>query len=227
MCGFDRRDNSLGLAQDAKGLHSLVVVDRDVRCPPRVVKPGVLGADPWVIEASTDGVRRNGLAPLVLHHVCARTVEHSRCARGKAGGVLAAFDARASRFIAAQLHARIVDEATEQAHGIRPTTDAGNDRIRQTTLGFENLDASLTADDLVKGSHDLREWSRASHGAEHVVGLLDGRDPVAHRLVDRVLEGAAARGDRDDLGAKELHSSDVQRLAAGVLLAHVDRALKA
>ena len=191
------------------------------------MKPGVLGADPWVIEASTDGVRRNGLAPLVLHHVCARTVEHSGCACGKAGGVLAGFDARASRFIAAQLHARIVDEATEQAHGIRPTTDAGNDRIRQTTLGFENLDASLTADDLVKGPHDLREWSRASHGAEHVVGLLDGRDPVAHRLIDRVLKSTAPSRDGDHLGAEELHSSNVERLPPGVLLAHVDRAFEA
>ena len=57
--------------------------------------------------------------------------------------------------------------------------------------------------------------------------MLDVGDPVAHGLVDRVLEGAAAGRDRDDLGAEQLHPRDVERLADGVLLAHVDGALEA
>ena len=55
---------------------------------------------------------------------------------------------------------------------------------------------------------------------------VDVGDPVAHRLVDGVLEGAAAAGDGDDLGAEQAHPGHVERLPPGVLLAHVDDALE-
>src|SRR5699024_8912165 len=60
------------------------------------------------------------------------------------------------------------------------------------------------------------------HGAEQVVGAVDVGDPVTEGLVDGVLEGAAADGDRDDLRTEHLHAGDVERLAFGVLFTHVD-----
>src|ERR1700684_4173640 len=42
-------------------------------------------------------------------------------------------------------------------------------------------------------------------GADAVVAGLDRGHPVAERLVDGVLEGAAAGGDRDHLGAEHPH----------------------
>ena len=65
------------------------------------------------------------------------------------------------------------------------------------------------------------------HRPEAVVGELDAADPFPQRLVDGVLEGAAAGGDGDDLGAQELHPEDVEGLALDVDLAHVDPALEA
>src|SRR5690606_23436125 len=62
--------------------------------------------------------------------------------------------------------------------------------------------------------------------AEDAVGGLDVRDPVAQGLVDRVLEGARAVLDGDDLGPEEAHAGHVERLAPRVLLAHVDDALE-
>ena len=50
-------------------------------------------------------------------------------------------------------------------------------------------------------------------------------DPVAHRLVHRVLEGRRPGGDGDDLGAEDLHPEDVVGLPPDVLLAHEDPAL--
>ena len=55
---------------------------------------------------------------------------------------------------------------------------------------------------------------------------LDVGDPVADRLVDGVFEGAAAAAHRRELGTEELHAEDVGRLAANVLLAHVDDAIE-
>ena len=53
---------------------------------------------------------------------------------------------------------------------------------------------------------------------------LDARDPRAHRLVHRVLEGRAPRLHRDDLGAEQLHAPHVQRLPFDIDRAHVDGA---
>ena len=53
------------------------------------------------------------------------------------------------------------------------------------------------------------------------MGRLDVGDPVAHRLVDRVLERRRAGGDAADLGAERAHAQDVGPLALDVLGAHV------
>ena len=76
-------------------------------------------------------------------------------------------------------------------------------------------------------AHHARERVRAGRRAEEVGGVVDTGHPVAQRLVDRVLERGAAGGDRHDLGAEQLHPGDVQRLALGVDLAHVDGAVEA
>ena len=88
----------------------------------------------------------------------------------------------------------------------------------------QHLRARLVADHPLEVADHRRERVRAGDGAEDVVRRLDVGDPVAERLVDRVLERARAGGHRDDLGAEQPHAGDVERLAAGVLLAHVDGA---
>ena len=62
--------------------------------------------------------------------------------------------------------------------------------------------------------------------ADAVVRALDARDPLAHRVVDRVLERGAARVDRHHLGAEQPHPPHVERLALDVDRTHVDRALE-
>jgi hypothetical protein len=67
---------------------------------------------------------------------------------------------------------------------------------------------------------------RTGHGADQVVGVLDAGDPVAHRVVHRVLQGLGPRLDRDHLSAQQSHPGHVERLPLGVDLAHVHRALE-
>ena len=56
------------------------------------------------------------------------------------------------------------------------------------------------------------------------MGRLDVGDPVAHRLVDRVLERRRAGRHRAHLGAQGPHPQHVRALALDVLGAHVDHA---
>ena len=68
---------------------------------------------------------------------------------------------------------------------------------------------------------------RAGDGADDVERVLDVRHPVAHRLVQGVLQRAAAAFHRHDLRAEQLHPIDVRGLPPDVLAAHVHDALHA
>ena len=63
---------------------------------------------------------------------------------------------------------------------------------------------------------------RAEHGAEQIVAVRDVGDPIAHRLVDGVLERLRSGVDASDRRPEQLHPEDVQRLALHVFGAHVD-----
>ena len=101
-----------------------------------------------------------------------------------------------------------------------PAADAGEGEVRQPPLDGEQLGRRLVADPPLEVAHDRRVRVRAHRRPEHVVRRLDVRHPVAHRLVDRVLERRRAGRDRADLGAQRAHPEHVRRLAPDVLLAH-------
>src|SRR3546814_3175794 len=60
---------------------------------------------------------------------------------------------------------------------------------------------------------------RAGDGADDVEGVVDVGDPVAQRLVHRVLERPGACLDRDDFSAEQFHAEHI-----GLLPRDVDRA---
>ena len=65
---------------------------------------------------------------------------------------------------------------------------------------------------------------RAGDGADEVIGVVDIGDPVAHRLVHRVLQRAGAGGHRTHFGAQQLHAEHVGLLPLDIGRAHVDGA---
>ena len=84
----------------------------------------------------------------------------------------------------------------------------------------------LAPDDALELAHHPGERVRPHDRSDAVVRVADAGDPLAQGLVDRVLERAAARRDGDHRRPEQLHAKDVELLAYGVDLAHVDRALK-
>ncbi len=115
----------------------------------------------------------------------------------------------------------------EQADGVGAAADAGDGVVRQAAFALQHLGPGFAADDGLEVAHHGREGVRAHDAADEVVGGRDVGDPVAHGLVDRVLEGAGAGGDAAHLGAEQAHAEDVGRLPRHVDLAHVDDALEA
>ena len=107
-----------------------------------------------------------------------------------------------------------------------PPTQAIDD-VGQPADLLEHLAPRLAADHRLELAHHQRVGMRPERRAEHVGGVGDVGHPVAHRLVDGVLERLAARVHLDDRRAEQAHAHDVERLAAHVLGAHVDVALEA
>ena len=227
MGRLQRRDDAFQAAALLERLHGFVVGDRHVLDAADLVQPGVLGADAGVVEAGGDRVGVGDLPVGVLQQVGAVAVQHARGAAGHAGRVLAGVDAVAGRIDADDLHARLVEEFVEQADGVGAAADAGDQRIRQAAFVVEHLRAGLAADHRLEVADHGRVGVRAGGGADQVEGVVDVGHPVAQRLVHGVLEGAGAGGDRDDLGAEQLHAEDVGLLAVDVGGAHVHHALHA
>ena len=92
---------------------------------------------------------------------------------------------------------------------------------------LKHLSAGLGGDHPLKFPDQVGEGMRPADRPKQVVGVLDGRHPVPHRLVHRVLQSTRSRGDSMNLGAQQLHPSHVKGLAFGIQLPHVDAALQA
>jgi hypothetical protein len=84
----------------------------------------------------------------------------------------------------------------------------------------------LLPDDGLKVAHHHRIGVGAGHGTDHIVGIADVSDPISERLVHRIFEGLAAGLHDPDLGAKEFHAQDIERLPFHIFLSHEDLTLQ-
>ena len=218
------RDSMAGMMpsvrrQQRERLHRLGVGDRAVLARPDVAQVGVLGADAGVVEAGRDRVRLDGLAVLVLQDVgAARRAARPARRREMRGGVLAGLDALAAGLEADRARTAASSmNAVEDADRVGAAADAGERRRRAGGRRARGTAArASTPMTAVEVADHLGERVRAGDRAEEVVGVVDVGDPVAQRLVDRVLERRAAGVDGHDLGAEQPHPGDVERLALGV-----------
>ena len=167
------------------------------------------------------------LAVVVLQHVRPGAVQHARRAAGDRRGVPAGLDARRRR-PRSRTAARPSSgtNAWKMPIALEPPPTQAATASGSAPVRSRHCAARLDADAAHEVAHDLRERVRAGGRAEQVVGLVDGADPVAQRLVERVLERARAVGHRDDGRAEHPHPGHVERLPLGVHLAHVDDALE-
>ena len=192
-----------------------------------VAQPGVLGPHRRVVEPGRDGVRQLDVAGRVLQDVAAGSLQDAGGAGGEARRVAPRDECLAARLDADQADRGVVDEAVEDPERVAAAADARHDRIRGATGQVAVLGPRLAPDHGLELPHHQRIGMRPEHGPEQVVGVSDVGHPVAHRLVDGVLERPAAGVDARDRGPEEPHAVDVQRLPRHVVGAHVDDALQA
>src|SRR5207302_11329281 len=124
-------------------------------------------------------------------------------------GAMPGLDALATRLDADELHRRVVDERAEDPDGIGSTADARDDDVWRLANRRSRLVLGLASDDRLEVADHRRIWMRPDGRAEQVIGAPDVGDPVAYRLVHRVVERPAARVDLSHLSAQQLQSKDI------------------
>ena len=112
----------------------------------------------------------------------------------------------------------------EQADGIAATADRRDQQVGQAAGAGEHLGAGFLADHALKIADQFRIGVRPGSGADDVEGVVHIGDPVAQRLVHRVLQRCGASRDRDHFRAEQLHAEHVGRLSRHVSRAHIDHA---
>ncbi len=233
MARFERGDDAFGAAQVVEGFERFLVRDAHVFSAADVLQEGMLGADAGVVQACAHAVGLGDLAVVVLQDVSAVAVQHAGAAQLQRARVLARIHAFARGFHTDQTGVFVRDVGVEDAHGVAAATHAGNHRVGlllSHLQAFEHLGhlrEAFFANHALEVAHHHGVGVRARHGADDVEGVVHIGDPVAHGFVERVLEGFAARLDRDHGRAQQFHAVDVGALALDVFAAHVDHALQA
>ena len=205
---LERRQNALEPGEVLEGIERGAIVDPGVLGAPEIAQPRVLGPDGCVIESGRDRVRPLDVAVLVLQHVGARALQDAGAAAREARRVPARHDAvgrRPRRRSAGRL--RSSTNASNMPMALLPPPDAGDDGGRQPPSLLEDLPPRLAPDHRLELADHQRVRMRPERRAEQVVRVVDVRDPVAHRLVDGVLQRAAARVDAAHGGAEQLASA--------------------
>jgi hypothetical protein len=164
-------------------------------------------------------MRLEDLAVVVLQKVGAVAVQHAGTARRQRRGMAPGLDPLARGLDADELDVRVREVRMEDAHRVAAAADARDHDVGLAAGVARHLLEALAADHALEVAHHHRVRVRARDGADDVERRLDVGDPVAHRLVERVLQRLRARLDRNDLRAEQLHPVDVLHLAAHVLAA--------
>ena len=141
--------------------------------------------------------------------------------------MLTFIDAATAGFDADEADAWFVKEFEESTDGVGASADTGDDIVWQTSFSAQNLLFGFDGDDAVEIADHHRIRVRTIGRPQNVMRLANVGDPVAHGLVDSLLERALAGLDAPDLGAHETHAVYVEGLAFHVYRAHVDDALQA
>ena len=147
-------------------------------------------------------------------------MKNAGCSTGQRRRMQPGRDALASSFYAVDADRLIIKERVKQTHGIRATTNAGNNGVRQPALSLHQLLFCLFPDHRLEVTYHLRIGVRAGNGANNVKMCLGIRHPEAKRFVHRVLKRSRTRCYGMNLRAEQAHAVNIRLLSPNIFFTH-------
>ena len=154
-------------------------------------------------------------------------MEHPDPASVDAGGVFPGLQPAAAGLDAGQTDRGIRQKGRKDSHRVAAAPDTGDHLGRKLPLLFEDLPPRFAPDHRLKVADHLRIRVGTGDRADHVKGVLGSGDPVADRLVHRILQRGGTALDCDHPAAQRDHAIDIGRLAFHVNRSHENIALHA
>ena len=223
---LQRWQNPFQPTESLERLERLRIRHVAVLCSTQIVEPRVLGSDRRVVETGRNRVCRFDVAVGILQHKATGALKNAHCPGRKAGGMQAWRQRFAPGLDTDQSHGGVVHKAVKDAKRVASTADARHDHVWHPPGELDELLSCLATNHRLELTHHERVGMWAQHRAEQVVGVIDVRHPVAHRLVDRILQRAASSIDSRDRRPQQVHTKHVEGLSAHVFGPHVDDALQ-
>src|SRR6266849_67077 len=220
MRALKRRDYPLRFGKQLEPFERLGVGDRDVLRTSRVLEPRMLRADTRIIEPGGNRMGLANLPHLVLEQVRAVAVQHADAAGVERRGMTRAVEPKPGGLDAYHPYVGVLDKRIEKSDSVRAAIHARDQYVGQAAFLYCNLAARLASDNGLEVTYDHRVRMGSGGRTNQVVGIANGRDPVAQRFIERVFEAPGAGVDRDDLCAQQLHPENVERLPLDVDAPH-------
>ena len=115
-------------------------------------------------------------------------MEHARLASAEGRRMLTQRAASPASLNTYQAHGRVADERIEHPRGIRSAADTRDNRVRQPPDFNLRLLLQFLADTRLEVAHHHGKRMRPGHGTDDVMRVLDATHPVAHRLIEGILQ---------------------------------------
>src|SRR6266852_637949 len=188
MSRFQRGDNALHTREVLDRVQRLLIGRLSEGNPPLVFEIGELRSDARIIEACANRMGLGYLTLGVLKYVAFRAVQDSGPPARQGSPVSAAVQAVSCRLDRDELNVGVVKKRGENTDRVGPATHAGNDRGGKPSSQLEALSAGLAADHRLKIPDQRGVGMRTCDATDHVMSIADVGNPIADRLVHRILE---------------------------------------
>jgi hypothetical protein len=162
-------------------------------------------------------MRRLDIARRVLEDIRPCALEYARETSGEPCCVVSWSNPFSARLYPDKPDGLVRHEGIEDAKRVAPAAHACDDRIGEPASASEALFARFCPNHRLEFTDHQWIGMWAQHRPEQVIRVASVRDPVAHRLVDRIFERPAASLDGAYLRAEQPHAINIRRLPTHVL----------
>src|SRR6056297_20570 len=175
----------------------------------------------WIVQPCCDGINFSRFTIFVRKHICPETMNDARFTSQKCCRMFSVRCTFSPRFDPCDFDRWVIKETGEKAYSVASSSDTCHYSIRQSSFSLHHLLPCFTADHALEIPYHGGERMRPNCRTKQVEGLFI-LYPCLKCSIYSFLKGLLTFSDGDDLGAQNIHSFNIRRLANYIYSSHVD-----